>query len=85
VVCGGSSLPGATISFWFLASLIMRTLLRKTDGMLNRVERACADRLSPEQQVKIARARYDAERMREFAERRRQDREIRAFNKKPNS
>ena len=50
---------------------------RKTDSMLDNVERERAGRLSAEQQSKIAQARYDAERMREFAERRRQDRELR--------
>jgi len=50
---------------------------RKTDGMLDRVEKERAGRLNAEQQSKIAQARYDAERMREFAERRRQDREMR--------
>lgn len=50
---------------------------RKTDTMLDRVERERAGRLSAEQQNKVAQARYDAERMREFAERRRQERAMR--------
>jgi hypothetical protein len=50
---------------------------RKTDSMLDRVEKERAGRLNSEQQNKIAQARYDAERAREFAERRRQERETR--------
>jgi len=45
---------------------------RKTDAMLDRVERERAGRLNLEQQNKIAQARYEAERARDFAERRRQ-------------
>lgn len=50
---------------------------RKTDSLLDRVERQGAGRLSAEQQDKIGKARDGAEQMREYAERRRQEREMR--------